>query len=356
MEKSKSYNYVLSGIQGIACIAIVFLHCSTYPGIPGNVVNVCSRFAVPLFYFVSGFYLFAPVMDCQRQKVRVRKKIVHVFSIAVLSSLLYVLYQFASRRLLNGDSLIGMAMEYFGLRENVMWLLFNKVSYAGHLWFVYGLLYAYLAVYGLLCIRQSWAKWILTCNWLPVALFISGIALRFCAYFSSAEIWYYSIADVIFYRNWFFTSLPCVLFGYVLRRRTEAMAKIRNSTLILLAVGGLLLSFAEWEGYLLLFHTYPDLYIGTLLFTAAIFVMAMNNPYWKKIIPWGKFVQPLFMPIYIIHPLISSLLHTVYTGLGGDTNSPVYLWGRPVFVLVLSAAISTLYINVKKSVLQRQMQ
>ena len=59
MEK-KQYNYCLDFIKGIACIFVVFMHCE-FPGILGTAVQAISRFCVPFFFMVSGYFCFRPL-------------------------------------------------------------------------------------------------------------------------------------------------------------------------------------------------------------------------------------------------------------------------------------------------------
>ena len=58
----KKYNYCLDFIKGIACIFVVFFHCS-FPGIMGMSIAAVGRFAVPFFFMVSGYFCFSPIVN-----------------------------------------------------------------------------------------------------------------------------------------------------------------------------------------------------------------------------------------------------------------------------------------------------
>lgn len=60
MTKQKQYNYCLDFIKGIACMFVVFMHCE-FPGIFGTAVQAVSRFCVPFFFMVSGYFCFKPL-------------------------------------------------------------------------------------------------------------------------------------------------------------------------------------------------------------------------------------------------------------------------------------------------------
>lgn len=56
---SKQYNYCLDFVKGLACIFVVLMHCE-FPGLLGTAVQAISRFCVPLFFMVSGYFCFKP--------------------------------------------------------------------------------------------------------------------------------------------------------------------------------------------------------------------------------------------------------------------------------------------------------
>lgn len=344
MGNVKQFNGLLACIEGLACIAIVFLHCSGYTGLAGDLVNLGSRFAVPVFCMVSGFYLFSPDASVSEKTQRLRRKIRHIFRMTVAASLLYLGYLLVSRKLLDGASVKGMWIEYFNLRDTVMWLLFNRVSYASHLWFLYALLYVYLILYGLVRSQKTWAQKALQSDLLPFALACGGISLRFLAYFSPAQIWYFSVADIAFYRNWIFTGLPFVLMGYGIRRHLPRLKCCSIRAAAALCGGGMVLTVAEWKLYLALFHTYPDLYFGTVVLSVGLFVLAVLRPAWGQGTVLAKFGRQFSMPVYLSHLLMFWMLRRGYDMLGGDEESPWFFWGKPFLVLAQSVLGSALYL------------
>ena len=56
----KQYNYCLDYLKGIACIFVVFMHCE-FPDMLGTAVQAISRFCVPFFFMVSGYFCFRPL-------------------------------------------------------------------------------------------------------------------------------------------------------------------------------------------------------------------------------------------------------------------------------------------------------
>lgn len=57
IKTEKKYNYCLDFIKGIACICVVFLHCE-FPGVLGIAVQTVTRWTMPFFFMISGYYSF----------------------------------------------------------------------------------------------------------------------------------------------------------------------------------------------------------------------------------------------------------------------------------------------------------
>ena len=85
ITKSGNRNYCMDFIKGIACICVVFMHCE-FPGQLGVVVQAVSRFCVPFFFMVSGFYCFG------NDTSKVKKKILHILKITIGASIFYLLF------------------------------------------------------------------------------------------------------------------------------------------------------------------------------------------------------------------------------------------------------------------------
>ena len=60
----KKRNRCLDFMKGLACIGVVFMHCS-FPYPYGQVISFVFKFAVPIFFMVSGYYTYNE--DCNGQ-------------------------------------------------------------------------------------------------------------------------------------------------------------------------------------------------------------------------------------------------------------------------------------------------
>lgn len=67
----KTKNDCLNVWKGIAAFAVVLIHC-TLPGVPGEIIKGIARFAVPLFFLISGYFAYG------REDAVLRRREIHI--------------------------------------------------------------------------------------------------------------------------------------------------------------------------------------------------------------------------------------------------------------------------------------
>lgn len=146
METPKEYNSCLDFIKGIACILIVFAHCE-FPGVFGIAVKAIMRFCAPFFFMVSGYYYLSDKTLNVNER---RRKAWHICKITIWASLFYLAFGIIQTIL--SPSSFGT----FSWKDVFVFLGCNKVLFiTGEMWFMYALLYVYLA---LVFINQGWYR------------------------------------------------------------------------------------------------------------------------------------------------------------------------------------------------------
>ena len=81
----------LDCVKGVACIFVILIHC-TFPGITGEVLRAIARFAVPLFFAVTGYFLLDSHGNVTKE--RILRKLKRIIRITVLADIFYVLFRF----------------------------------------------------------------------------------------------------------------------------------------------------------------------------------------------------------------------------------------------------------------------
>ncbi len=98
MDTTRVRNSCLDWIKGIACVFVVFMHCE-FPGRLGTVVQCISRFCVPFFFMVSGYFAWYEKPKQPRYGAKLR----HIGFITLCAVLFYL----AVKCLTDGLSWIG---------------------------------------------------------------------------------------------------------------------------------------------------------------------------------------------------------------------------------------------------------
>lgn len=322
-DTTKQYNYCLDFLKGIACMFVVFMHCE-FPGITGIAVQAISRFCVPFFFMVSGYFCWKPLkvkgVSKIDNKTRIIKKVIHIGKITLYASLFYLAFVLIQHLAFHNQSLTITWKNIFN------WVVFNvpKVV-ASQYWFLFALLYAYI-LYGVLehfnLRRFSYI--------LAAIMFVVFICLAQGAYIAG-----YKIPNMI-YRNWLVEAFPYFMLGHWIHENIERI-NISNKTLITIIIVTTLLCWVErWimgRDFGVNIVTIPQVF--------ALFLYGVKNPTRHE-----GMIQRLgrdgSMLVYIIHPAIWHTLDVVYEMVGLSSSTPA-LYVQPILVLGFSILFALLF-------------
>lgn len=334
--EKKQYNYCLDFLKGIACVFVVFMHCE-FPGIMGTAVQAISRFCVPFFFMVSGYYCYKPLIinvngeGWGYNPLIIRKKLLHVGKITLYASLFYLAFVLLQQVFFHNQNISISKNQLFS------WVVFNQPSLiAGQYWFLFALLYAY-ALYSLLE-RFGLRK----VEYISAAiLFLVYIAMAQGAHLAGVKI------PNLYYRNWLIEAFPYFMLGHWIHENQERIT-ISNKALITIIVVTTLLCWVErWimgRDFGVNIVTIPQVF--------ALFVYGVKNPTSHE-----GFVQRLgrdcSMLVYILHPAIWHSIDAIYYKANiSDILSMQYL--KPIFVLTLSIVFAILFNYIMASIKTRK--
>ena len=313
-EKTVNRNYCLDFIKGIACICVVFMYCE-FPGTLGVLVQCVSRFCVPFFFMVSGYFCFKA-----NGEVDYTKKLLHIGKITLFSSLFYLII----------TPVYGFSGE-ITFTKFVYWLVFNTPVYiAGQLWFLFALLYDYI-LFALLE-KSNLRK-----------LSYYAIPLFFALYVFLAQglhLLGHGIPNM-FYRNFLIEGFPFFALGFWIHKYQDNI-RIKKSSLIIIVIISTVL--CPIERYLLgrdfgvNIATFPQVW--------ALFMLGIKNKDFGKGLFLTKVGTEYSLYVYIIRPAVWHLLDKLYAALHID-GSAIALYMLPVLCLVLTFLISAVYVWLK---------
>ena len=163
---SANRNRCMDTVKGFACLAVVLIHYN-WGGPVSLGLKAAARFAVPYFFFVSGFYL--PDKTNHVTRANTRRKAMHILKMAIICALIYapycVLWNMAWApgwdwgEFLRKELTLGSTIKFF---------LSSDPFVYGHFWYLLALLGCYLVM---LALGDRPGKWGYPagrgdCNWL----------------------------------------------------------------------------------------------------------------------------------------------------------------------------------------------
>lgn len=308
-------NSALDLAKGIACICVVFMHCE-FPGKLGILVQCVSRFCVPLFFMVSGYFCFS-----EKGKSDYSHKLRHIGRITLIAVLFYAIVTPIYAGLPQGLT----------VKKLLQWLLLNQPFYiASQLWFLFALLYDYLA-FSLVDRYRLHKAAFLAIPVLIVVYVILAQGMRLCGV---------SVPNPV-YRNWLIEGFPLFTLGYYLHREQD---RIRISDRLLLVV--LILTTVLCPVERLLMGRDFGVNIVTFPQTVSLFLLCLKHPEGGREGLLSTLGRDGSLYVYILHPAIWHFLDMLYAALGLAGNTAA-LYLRPVLCALFSMAAAFLIIKLK---------
>ena len=321
MEVQKQYNYCLDFIKGIACISVVFLHCE-FPGVFGIAVQAISRWCVPFFFMVSGYYCYK---DVPLQKYERIRKVSHIFRITLYSALFYILFAIVQNIIWSDVSLV------VSVKSLLLFLCCNQmVVIVSQMWFLFALLYVYVVFFAIGS-KEAYRK-----NTIPIAAICLSLYIVLA---QGLHIVGYSVPNYV-YKNWLIEGLGFFTLGHVIRQYQKKL-EFKNSWLLITVVIFSCLSLVE--RYLL--GRDFGVNISSIPQVSAIFLYAVNNPQ-KGEGGLQQLGKTCSMFVYILHPFVWYSLERVYGALHIESNL-VALYLMPIIVLFLTIVLSMICYRVQ---------
>ena len=321
----KGRNVYVSGLKLLAASFVIFIHVR-FPGTFGRVMDCFARFAVPLFFVISGYYSY-------RIEVKaIKRRLWKVFVIALCSNILYFLYGLFSEMLAH-ESVGDYLTSIFNIKTISIFIFTGRNPLSEHLWYLTTMILIYLA---LLVFTKFWKsgkeisyRYIYI---LAACAFLFQIAFGLKAESADLEINY------LIYRYFLFYGFPFFAYGLFLREYGERIGERYHFTCgkeVIMIIAGLALSLLQWFGI-----GKVEVPLGMIAVVTALALLAFVKPgpsfSAKRIFRGMEIVSAV---VYIIHPLVSRILRSVVSKFGiSDQLSPNgYLF--PLVVLGVSIVI-----------------
>lgn len=299
---------------------IVCIHFKFF-GAAGEFITVIARFAVPVFFMISGYYSYGA------EEKKIRSKIFNILKLYLIALVLYFCFNIAVM-LINGQYREAMwyVSTYLRIQYTAKTILFNESLTAIHLLFLGSLIYTYIIWYFIIKTKiKDNAVYVISCILLLVNIGV-GIGLPLCG----IETPDFLLQNYIL-RNFLFTGFPLFTFGHFMRKNEDAILKVMSGKLIVIfilvgVVDAVVVHKIDWT---------KDLYLGSLIMAFALFALALklkNREYPKSAVAlFGTATN-----IYLIHMALGNVFDMTI----GDMQ--FYLYLKPVIIFTLTVVISLL--------------
>ena len=323
-------------MKGCACIAVVLIHYY-FPNNLGIAIRTICRFAVPVFFTVSGYFMLSGTENiCIRDKTF--KKIKHIGSILLISGVFYFFVDIIRNWITSwgGRSFHEYITEVVtGWSVLKLFVTNDPLRYA-HLWFLLALIYCYVFM---LLFDKTYPQKLVNC--FPVLMLLF---LVFGLWSSRLPI-QASICGKVWIKNFFFLrALPFFLAGMWLRKNRQMVRswKISERKLITLIVLGSICSLGERA-----FFMEAQFYLGSYIAAGAMMIYAVKyNQRFRENSVLTYIGRELSLYIYIIHIAIGHMVNIMAVKHGISMQKFSYI--NMFFVLALSILLAQGIVYVKR--------
>lgn len=321
-------NRTLDMVKAICAYAVVLLHVH-FPGNAGIIANVLARFAVPVFFMVSGYFCFR---GDDTEFVRTGKKIRHVLKLMLVAFPVCCLWELIQNHI-DGASQKEWLEALVSGEHIRQFLLYNNSSQVKwHLWFLPALLYCYLLFALAARFRLCKQAYVL----IPVLLLVHFGMEEFSTFLFPEKHF-----RVMQFRNYLFTGFPFFMLGHLIHRHQEKLEAwfAGKKVLILygMVAGGGIVSLLEYRYFGKL-----ELFLGSVFMAVGLFLIAIMGKNRKVPELPAAIGQKYAFFIYLFHLCVADILKDVAVAAGIEKNF-LYLWMRPVMVCVLVTAVAVMY-------------
>ena len=319
MEKRiKEYNYCLDFIKGIACFFVVCMHCE-FPGKAGMVVQCMTRFCVPFFFMVSGYYCFYENKNDKKSVMNKTKHIAKIIAGAAAVNVVFAIFK----------GIVGITEYSVSVKDILRWVFFNKpVILLSPTWFLFALLYVYL----LYMLVEKFSLYKMAYVLIPI-LFLVYVFLAQGLHLLGINVPNY------YYKNFLIEGFPFFMLGHYFHYKKEQI-NVKNSVLFGVFICTTILCIVERN----LCGRDFGVNICSIPQVAALFLIGIKNP------KWGEGIVQIIgkkysMFVYVLHPVIWGGMDIIIKYSGIKLSTPV-LYILPFVTFFCSLIGGVLYIQL----------
>ena len=267
-------------LRFVSAFMVVLFHSNYFCK---DIVNIIPRYAVPVFFMISGFFMYES--DIQRFKERLNRSIIKMIVITLVASLFFFFF-YLPLYLRDG---------FPPLNTYINFIVFNENPFAFHLWYLTAFLYVLMlfrALVGTHVLKGiiSYSPFLLLIN-----LLLGELGFLF---------WIDSLPNYML-RDFLLEGLPCYSLGCLISINKEKLlmsGRMFSSALMTVVAFSLMEYYYIKQWGCVEMATSTDLYFSSVLFSVVILIWSIQphslNRIGEKVAEWGRKYS---LDIYIFH-------------------------------------------------------
>jgi surface polysaccharide O-acyltransferase-like enzyme len=305
----QSRNQSVDAFRLLASLGVIILHLE-YPNVPNDIavgLRLMSRWAIPFFFIVSGYYLAGKNSTTNRLKIQpIIERLIWVF---LLWTLIY------APVVIDQHDIVTLIKRL----TSPTFILFGDFN---HLWFISSLTLGYIFLTFFNRFNSKILLSVVSVLIISVALLAGSYAIfkpGFSLDFDTARQW---------------LSIPFLYMGFLFSQKGQPSWRI---SIIWIIIGsGLQIVEAKFLASQFGIPAYEHQFlIGTIPFAIGMAGLALSNFKLHGFSIFSRWGREYSLGIYLIHPLIIYIL-SISISAPGLISSPIWQITLPVTVLFLS--------------------
>lgn len=320
--KAKNRNMSLDVLKLIASYVVVFIHFK-FDGLSGDIVDALSRFAVPVFFMISGY--FAYYNSTERIMSKMKKIIIIYYFGAAMYFCFYAILTLCDFGI---KAAMWYGISYFNPVFIFKFIVFNLSKSSEHLWFLVALIYVYGLQYFVVKGKVKDRVYLCTGIALLIIHLLLGVGLSAFAI----------VIPNYMIRNFLFMGYPFFCVGILIRKNEDLVHKIitckRALILILIGLTETVISY--------FISGNNELFVGSVLVAVSFLIISLK----AKDMQINEKVIKLSQTstgIYLVHIMVGYSLERIVSA-----DVPLFRNLLPVLVCIISTFVVLIYEKIKE--------
>lgn len=323
--KINKQNRTLNFFKGVACFCVVMLHAG-FPGAVGKLLYGPSRFAVPFFFMISGYYVYDENMQMLVRKIP--RKIKHIAVLLVITEIVYLIWHVVQYAILGGfENVYAWFADVFSVSTILRLLLFQTTPIGDVSWFLVALLLCYIAIW--FVAKQN--LWKSISIFIPVLLLTNIIVGELIPFLKIDTQWYWC-------SNFLVLGFPFFCLGSLIKKNQHGFCE-KYTTQKLVLIISLSVVCITIERVL---TDASQLFIGNIFLTLALFLLCIKCPNLFKKRNFGEEVgKKHAFYVYIFHPIVRDILYGFLFENWGWNTYAIIAWMKPIVVFIVCVVVGS---------------